>query len=62
MEKIKAKKDCIFNIYHPIFNKSGAAITYNKFIKKTTLESQKEERYQHRRFGTEVNRLFDLIQ
>ncbi len=60
--KIKAKKDCIFNIYHPIFNKSGAAITYNKFIKKTTLESQKEERYQHRRFGTEVNRLFDLIQ
>lgn len=59
--KIKAKKDCSFNIYQPILNKSGAAITYNKYIKKTTIESQKEERYQHRRFGTEKNRLFDLI-
>lgn len=58
--KIKPKKDCSFNIYQPTLNKSGAAFTYNKYIKKTTLESQKEERYQHRRFGTEVNRLFEL--
>jgi len=55
-----ARKDCKFHIYQPILNKN--ADDYFQWIKKTSLESKKEERYQHRRFGTENNRLFQLEQ
>ncbi len=58
--KIVAKKDCKFHIYQPILNKNGDTDDYYNWIKKTSLESQKEERYRHRRFGTEKNRLFEI--
>lgn len=60
---IKAKKDCKFHIYQPILDKNGNMNDYYNLIKKTSRESHKEARYQHRRFGTNenrFNRLFDL--
>ena len=58
--EIRAQKDCNFHFYQPILDKNGDTDDYYNWIKKTSLEAQKEERYQHRRFGTEDNRLFKL--
>lgn len=61
--EIKAQKDCNFHICQPILDKNGDIDDYYNWIKKTSRESHKEARYQHRRFGTNenrFNRLFDL--
>lgn len=62
--EIKAQKDCNFHICQPTLDKSGDTDDYYNWIKKTAVESHKEGRYQHRRFGTNeniANRLFGLV-
>ena len=61
---IKAQKDCNFHICQPILDKNGDTEDYYNWIKKTSVESHKESRYQHRRFANtenRYNRLFDLV-
>lgn len=58
---INARKDCNFHICQPTLDKNGDTDDYYNWIKKTSKESKKEEGYRHRRFGTNENRLFDLV-
>ena len=53
---IKAQKDCNFHICQPILDKNGDTEDYYNWIKKTSVESHKESRYQHRRFANTENR------
>ena len=62
--EFKAQKDCNFHVCQPTLDKNGDTEDYYNLIKKTSIESHKEDRYQHRRFGTKdnsYNRLFDLV-
>ncbi len=59
--EIIAKKDCNFHLYQPILNRNREIEDYYNWIKKAFEESQKNEAYHHKRFGTNKNRLFELV-
>ena len=59
--EMKAKKAGKFLVYCPWLEKNGDIKELSIWINKTAKESSNGHGYQHERWGTKENRLFDLV-